>query len=95
MFCVIARNIFSIIITILHREPSTESDYLKQALFATLTQRANVASNSLPKKEKSTFQAPASPGQIRLAKESAAVESLTMSRMYEKVGSFQVLIQNK
>ena len=92
------------------REPSTESDYLKQALTASYNQKNNVlrqgqtpdqstkeqfpqqprggsltASNSMPRLEHSTLMAPSSPGQIRLAKESAAVKSLTLSRLQEKV----------
>ena len=38
---------------------------------------------SLPKIDQ--FVAPSSPGQIRLAKESAAVKSLTLSRLQDKV----------
>ena len=93
-----------------YREPSTESDYLKQALTASYNQKNNVlrqgqtpdqskkehiqqqqrsgsltASNSMPRLEHSTLMAPSSPGQIRLAKESAAVKSLTLSRLQEKV----------
>ena len=42
-------------------------------------------SSSLTRIEQSTLVAPASPGQIRLAKESAAVKSLTLSRLQDKV----------
>ena len=98
------------------REPSTESDYLKQALTASYNQKNNVlrqgqapdqskkeqvqqqqrgggsltASNSMPKLEHSTLMAPSSPGQIRLAKESAAVKSLTLSRLQEKVAKIEI-----
>ena len=44
-----------------------------------------IASNSMSRLEHSTLMAPSSPGQIRLAKESAAVKSLTLSRLQEKV----------
>ena len=90
------------------REPSTESDYLKQAISTSFSQKNNVArqsqntdgikkvsnfqndgksviSNSLPRIDRQTFVAPSSPGQIRLAKESAAVKSLTLSRLQDKV----------
>ena len=93
-----------------NREPSTESDYLKQAISTSFSQK-NTAhkqthngnnpannknclsekgapnSNSLPRKEKSILQAPSSPGQIRLAKESAEVKSLTLSRLHEQVNN--------
>ena len=97
------------------REPSTESDYLKQALTASYNQKNNVlrqgqateqsksehiqrqqrsgsltASNSMPRLEHSTLMAPSSPGQIRLAKESAAVKSLTLSRLQEKVAKITI-----
>ena len=97
------------------REPSTESDYLKQALTASYNQKNNVlrqgqvpdqskkeqvqqqqrggsltASNSMPRLEHSTLMAPSSPGQIRLAKESAAVKSLTLSRLQEKVAKMAI-----
>ena len=98
-----------------YREPSTESDYLKQALTASYNQKNNVlrqgqtpdqskkehiqqqqrggsltASNSMPRLEHSMLVAPSSPGQIRLAKESAAVKSLTLSRLQEKVAKMAI-----
>ena len=45
-------------------------------------------SSSLPRIDRQTFVAPSSPGQIRLAKESAAVKSLTLSRLQDKVEHF-------
>ena len=88
------------------REPSTESDYLKQAITTNyslknnttrsalnnenlksqnngLNDRNKTVVSSLPKIDQ--FVAPSSPGQIRLAKESAAVKSLTLSRLQDKV----------
>ena len=94
------------------REPSTESDYLKQAISTNFSQKNHIArqcqstdgvkkinnfqkdgnstiSNSLPKIDRQTFVAPSSPGQIRLAKESAAVKSLTLSRLQDKARHFK------
>ena len=88
------------------REPSTESDYLKQAITTNFSLKNNAArpnasnenaktqNNGLPGPNKvvasslpriDQFVAPSSPGQIRLAKESAAVKSLTLSRIQDKV----------
>ena len=45
--------------------------------------------NSLPRIDQ--FIAPGSPGQIRLAKESAAVKSLTLSRIQDKVTKIVII----
>ena len=98
-----------------YREPSTESDFLRQAISTSYSQKNNNArqgqnaelprkennyphggrlgaSSSLTKLEQSTFVAPASPGQIRLAKESAAVKSLTLSRLQDKVQKILIMV---
>ena len=99
------------------RDPSTESDYLKQAISTNFSQKNNIArqnqntdgtkkgnnfqkdgnstiSSPLPKIDRQTFVAPSSPGQIRLAKESAAVKSLTLSRLQDKVKHFETSTNN-
>ena len=100
------QNITALIFLSIFREPSTESDYLKQAITTNFTLKNNATrqnqnnenlkpqSNGLSNNSKAVassfpridqFVAPSSPGQIRLAKESAAVKSLTLSRIQDKV----------
>ena len=99
-----------------YSEPSTESDFLRQAISTSFSQKNNNArqgqnaelqrkkitysnegklgaSSSLTRIEQSTLVAPASPGQIRLAKESAAVKSLTLSRLQDKVLTISKLLK--